>query len=198
MDKETLVQKGYDKLSENFHTFRTQFNNYKELRKFSKYLRTGGKILDAGCGVGIPVAQFFIANGFELYGIDISEGMLNKARENVPEAQFFQYNMVDLDFPDNHFDGLVSIYAMFHVPKQKHREIIKNFHRMLKKEGFMMLVFNSRENEGVDDFLGTDMYWSCHEPEISRELVLDAGFEIIFDEILDRGNELMYWVIAKK
>lgn len=198
MDKERLVKEGYNKISENFHTFRTQFDNFKELRKFSQYLPTGGKILDVGCGVGIPVAQFLIENGFEVNGIDISEGMLIKAKENVPKAQFFQYNMVELDFPDNYFDGLVSIYAMFHVRKQKHGEIIKNFHRMLKKEGFMMLVFNPKENEGVDDFLGTKMYWSCHKPSKSLELVRNAGFEVIFDEILDRGNELMYWIIARK
>ena len=198
MDKEQLVKEGYDMISENFLSFRHQFDNSQELIIFAKFLPENGKVLDVGCGVGIPVAGFFVENGFELTGIDISEGMLKKARENIPEAQFFQYNMVDLDFPDNHFDGIVSIYSMFHVPKQKHVKIIKNFHRMLKKEGCMMLVFNPRENEGVDDFLGTDMYWSCHKPEISRELVLKAGFEIIYDEILDRGNELMYWVMAKK
>jgi ubiquinone/menaquinone biosynthesis C-methylase UbiE len=198
MDKENLVKEGYDKISENFLSFRHQFDNSQELEKFVKYLPEKGKVLDVGCGVGIPIAKFFVENGFDLTGIDISKGMVTNARKNVPEAQFFQYDMADLEFQDNYFDGLVSIYAMFHVPKRKHGEIIKNFHRMLKKEGFMILVFNPRENEGVDDFLGTDMYWSCHKPEISRELVLDAGFEIIFDEILDRGNELMYWIIAKK
>jgi ubiquinone/menaquinone biosynthesis C-methylase UbiE len=198
MNKENLVKEGYDKISESFLNFRHQFDNSQELKIFAKFLPENGKVLDVGCGVGIPVAGFFVENGFELTGIDISEGMLKQARINIPEAQFFQYNMSDLDFPDNYFDGLVSIYAMFHVPKQKHGAIIKNFHRMLKKEGCMMLVFNPRENEGVDDFLGTDMYWSCHKPEISRDLVLGAGFEIIFDEILDRGNEFMYWLIAKK
>lgn len=198
MDKENLVKEGYDKISEKFLSFRHQFDNSQELDKFSEYLPKNGRVLDVGCGVGIPVASFFVENGFEVTGVDISEGMLKQARKNIPEAQFFQYNMGDLDFPDNYFDGLVSIYAMFHVPKQKHGAIIKNFHRMLKKEGYLMLVFNPRENEGVDDFLGTDMYWSCHKPEISRELVLAAGFTIIFDDILDRGNELMYWVIAKK
>lgn len=198
MNKENLVKEGYDKISENFLSFRHQFDNSQELEKFVEYLPENGKVLDVGCGVGIPIARFFIENDFDLTGIDISEGMLTKARENVPEAQFFLYNMSELDFLDNYFDGLVSIYALFHVPKNKHGEIIKNFHRMLKKDCHMMLVFNPRENEGVDDFLGTDMYWSCHKPEISRKLVLDAGFEIIFDEILDRGNEFMYWVITKK
>ncbi len=198
MDKEQLVKEGYDKISENFRSFRHQFDNSQELKKFSEYFPKNGNVLDVGCGVGIPVASFFVENGFEVTGVDISEGMLKKARINIPEAQFFQYNMIDLDFPENCFDGLVSIYAMFHVPKQKHGTIIKNFHRMLKKEGYLMLVFNPRENEGVDDFLGTKMYWSCHEPIVSLELVKEAGFEVVFHEILDRGNELMYWIIAKK
>ena len=198
MDKEQLVKKGYDEIAANFQSFRDQFNNTEELVKFVNYLPIGGKVLDVGCGVGIPVAKFFVDSGFELIGIDISEGMLREAKINVPEATFYRYDMSNLDFQDNYFDGLVAIYSIFHVPKHKHVQIIKNFYRMLKVGGYMMLVFNPRENEGVDDFLGTEMYWSCHKPSKSIEIVKRAGFEVIFEEILDRGNELMYWIIAKK
>jgi len=51
MDKENLVKEGYDKISENFLSFRHQFDNSKELEKFVEYLQDNGKVLDAGGGV---------------------------------------------------------------------------------------------------------------------------------------------------
>ena len=42
------------------------------------------------------------------------------------------------------------------------------------------------------------MFWSNYPPEKTLSLVKEAGFKILFDEVLDRGDELQYWVFARK
>ena len=49
-------------------------------------LPSGARVLDVGCGTGIPTARQLVAAGWEVTGIDISPVMLDLARRNVPEA----------------------------------------------------------------------------------------------------------------
>lgn len=44
-------------------------------------------IFDLGCGTG-QIAQRLLKRGYQVTGLDSSEGMLNIARENAPEAEF--------------------------------------------------------------------------------------------------------------
>ncbi len=47
-----------------------------------------GHVLDLGCGPGLDAA-YFIHQGFEVTGIDLSEEMLSLARKNAPEAPVY-------------------------------------------------------------------------------------------------------------
>ena len=146
----------------------------------------------------VPVAKFFVDQGLSVVGIDISSEMLSLARKNVPEAEFYQYDMSELDFPNESFHGITAVYSIFHVPKEKHQAIYENVFRMLRTGGIFFFCVGHEGRDGVSDFLGTKMFWSNYKPEKTLSLVKEAGFEIIFEDILDRGDELQYWVFAKK
>ena len=49
-------------------------------------LGPGGRVLDLGCGTGLPTARQLTDAGLRVTGVDLSAGMLALARENVPEA----------------------------------------------------------------------------------------------------------------
>jgi 2-polyprenyl-3-methyl-5-hydroxy-6-metoxy-1,4-benzoquinol methylase len=51
-------------------------------------LPPGGRVLDIGCGHETPVAATLLARGFEVSGIDLSEGMLTRARASYPACAF--------------------------------------------------------------------------------------------------------------
>src|SRR4051812_28243948 len=51
-------------------------------------LRPGSRVLDVGCGTGVPTARGLADAGHHVTGIDISEGMLRIARREVPEGEF--------------------------------------------------------------------------------------------------------------
>jgi ubiquinone/menaquinone biosynthesis C-methylase UbiE len=198
MYEKEMVMKGYNVIANDYYTHRdlNKFNG--ELEKFSNLIPEGGKVLDVGCGAGIPTARYLVKKGLKVTGIDISEKMLKMAKKNVPKAEFFKKDMIQLDFDDNIFDGIISVYALFHVPKQEHFKIFQNFYRILKPAGILLINTGISESEGVSSFFGVPMFWSNNKPEKTLESIKKSGFSIIFDEVLQRGGEFQYWIFAKK
>jgi ubiquinone/menaquinone biosynthesis C-methylase UbiE len=196
-EKESLVKKGYDKIAEEYQADRHGFDHVKELEEFASLLPKNAKVLDVGCGAGIPVAKFLVDSGFEVVGVDFSENMLRLARKNMPQTSFIRKDMTKLDFADNSFDGLTAFYSIIHVPREKHSLLFKSFNRILKPNGIMLACMGPDEWEATEDYYGTKMFWSQYSPEKSLRLVKDTGFEVIFDKVLERGKERHYWIMAR-
>ncbi|MFX1378642.1 MAG: class I SAM-dependent methyltransferase [Promethearchaeota archaeon] len=193
-----LVEQGYNKIADEYYTYRdiNKFDN--ELRKFASLLPHNAHILDVGCGAGIPTAKFLVEKGIQVTGIDLSQTMLNLARENVPNAQFIKMDMNELEFKENTFNGIISVYTLFHVPKKNHFEIFKRFHKILKPGGILLMNTGILESEGTSIFFGVPMFWSNLNPKTTLDLVKSAGFSIISEAILERGGEYQYWIFGKK
>jgi ubiquinone/menaquinone biosynthesis C-methylase UbiE len=136
-------------------------------------------------------------SGFDVTGIDFSENILELARKNVPKTVFIKKDMNKLDFAINSFDGLVAFYSIIHVPREKHSSLFESFHKILKTEGVMLVCMGPDEWEATDEYMGTTMFWSQYSPEKSSRLVEDAGFQIVYDQILVRGGEKHYWILAR-
>jgi ubiquinone/menaquinone biosynthesis C-methylase UbiE len=196
-EKESLVKKGYDKICEEYQADRHGFDHVKELEEFASLLPKNAKVLDVGCGAGVPVAKFLVDSGFEVVGVDFSENMLRLARKNMPQISFIRKDMTKLDFADNSFDGLTAFYSIIHVPREKHSLLFKSFNRILKPNGIMLACMGPDEWEATEDYYGTKMFWSQYSPEKSLRLVKDTGFEVIFDKVLERGKERHYWIMAR-
>lgn len=118
-----IVRKGYNKIAEKYHKQRNKYSSNSLLLKFLKYAPKNSKVLDLGCGAGIPVSKFLVDNGCKVVGIDFSEGMLKVARRNVPIAKFINMNITKMKFKANSFDGAVSFYAIIHIPREYHSKI---------------------------------------------------------------------------
>lgn len=195
--KRNLVRKGYDKIAEEYQADRQAFDHVKELEEFASLLPKNAKVVDVGCGAGIPVAKFLVDSGIEVIGIDFSENILKLAKKSVPQTTFIRKDMTKLDFADNSFDGLTAFYSIIHVPREKHSILFKSFNRILKPNGIMLVCMGPDEWEATEDYYGTKMFWSQYGPEKSLQLVKDAGFEVLFNKFLERGKERHYWILAR-
>ena len=195
---EEIVERGYDKIAEKYHLARDRFSHEKELKEFIKFIPKNGKILDAGCGAGIPVAKTLSDSGFKVVGIDISEKMLELAKKHVPHATFIKMDMANVEFKNESFDGITAFYSLIHVPKEKHEKIFMDFYSILKKGGIALLCLGPEEWEATEGYMGTRMFWSQHSPEKSLDMIKKAGFEVIWDKTITRGGETHYWILARK
>jgi len=104
--------------------------------------RIGGRILEVGVGTGISLPQYSPAN--RLYGVDISEPMLRKARERVSQLGLTHVeglSVMDAEhlcFPDSSFDVVVAQYVITTVPDPE--AALDEFARVLKPGGEIVLV----------------------------------------------------------
>ncbi|MFH1374948.1 MAG: class I SAM-dependent methyltransferase [bacterium] len=197
MTDEELVRTGYDRIAQRYADDRYRFANWKELQEFSSELPKSARLLDVGCGAGVPVTKYLCNLGHEFVGIDISESMLTLARQNVPQATFVNMNMTAIDFPDESFDGLTSFYSVFHVNRLLHRDLFATFRRVLKPGGIMLVSVGYDAWEATEEFYGTLMYWSNYDSEESLGLIKQAGFDILFDRLVTTNNETHCWVLAR-
>jgi len=104
--------------------------------------RVGGRILEVGVGTGISLPIY--SRGSRLCGVDISEPMLQKARERVTEfgltnvEGLWVMDAEKLDFPDASFDVVVAQYVITTVPNPE--ATLDEFARVLRPRGEIVLV----------------------------------------------------------
>lgn len=197
VEEEEIVRKGYDEIAREYQAKRHTFDNVEVLTEFFHYLPKCARILDAGCGAGVPCADLAMQAGFEVVGVDFSSSMLKMARKNVPEADLIKEDMTKLGFLDNSFDGLIALYSIIHVPREMHASLYQQFHEILKPEGMMLMCIGSDEWEGTDVYFGTQMFWSEPSLENTLKMVKNAGFQILSGKHLVIGGERAYWITAR-
>lgn len=62
--------------------------------------------------------------------------------------------------------------------------------------GLILVTMGSGEWEGTEeDFHGSKMWWSHYGAEKNKEIVKNAGFEILLDEIDTSGNERHLFIL---
>jgi ubiquinone/menaquinone biosynthesis C-methylase UbiE len=99
------------------------------------------KVLDAGCGTGV-MGLLFAEMGHQVTGVDLSEGMLSKAREKANEQNLpFELGKADaehLPFHDRTFDVVVTRHLLWTLP---HPGLaLKEWHRVLKEGGRLLII----------------------------------------------------------
>lgn len=202
-DKE-IVRIGYDKVAKKYLQERNEeLLEMNLLIEFAKSLKEHSRILDAGCGAGLPFTKY-LSQMFEVVGIDFSEKQIELAKKNVTTATFHQMDITNLDFPDESFDVIISYYAIIHIPREEHESIFKNFYRILKPHGKALLTLHPEDDPGSynEDFFGEKMYWSGFDPKISKKLLEDAGFfveKIVFiPDSLGADNKHPFFFLKKE
>ena len=105
---------------------------------------TGTRALDFGCGAGRST-RFLKERGFDAVGVDISESMLEGAREKDPEGRYLQIPDGDLSaLPSDGFDLILSALTFDNVPGQEKRQhLFREFRRLLVPGGIMINLVSS-------------------------------------------------------
>ena len=188
----------YEQIADVYVAQRDQFKSQRYLERFAELVPEGSSILDVGCGGGLPVDGFLIDRGYQVHGIDLSSRMIELALANVPQATYELANMSELQPSQFTVGGIVSLYAIFHTPRERHAELLGTFASFLPSGGAMLISMGASDWEGTDSFHGVDMSWSHFGSEINLDLVSDAGFAVLHAEIDHSSDESHQFIIAVK
>ena len=97
-------------------------------------------ILDVGCGTGVLTNELS-RKGATVIGTDLSENMLQQARENFPHIEFKQIDATLMTF-DNRFNTVFSS-SVFHWIHDQNR-LLSVIYRALKPGGLLVCEFGAR------------------------------------------------------
>jgi SAM-dependent methyltransferase len=182
------------------------------IKDFLGRLPPKSMILDAACGAGRYV-PFLLEAGHSVMGVDQSGGMLERAREKFPEAQFEKLGLQEMAF-EGVFDGAICMDAMENVPPEDWPLVLGNFHRALKESGYFYFTVETIEmaDEGeirqaferargaglpvvYGEWPDEAVYHYHPANQQVREMAQQAGFEVL----KEANGELWYYhVLARK
>ena len=178
VDYRKLVRDGYDRCAPVFAAARAA-EEQPGLELLLPRLAPGSRVLDLGCGPGVPVAAR-LAREHAVTGVDFSSAQLRLARANVPSARFVESDLMAVDFAPASFDAIVSFYAIFHLPREEHGELLRRIGRWLAPGGFLLAtVTRFRERAYTQEFFGVEMYWSNWSRDDYERMAREAGLEVL-------------------
>lgn len=201
-----LMRKSYDRIATTYnkgwrgYDFKSWTHGWENRVVYNRLVRRlppGGRVLDLGCGVGVWLKQFH-ANGFRVAGIDQSPRMAAFTKRRVPAARVFCRNMVTPGFRDGSFDGILSLYAIIHVPQARQPGVFGHIHRLLRPGGHALFNVTGGATEYIGAHKGEWMYWSGTSVPESLRRVRRAGLTILWHEGLGPRDDHQHWILARK
>ncbi len=146
MDQETAkkilqeTEVGYDLIASKFSETRKHF--WRGLEFIGDYAKIGDKILDFGCGNG-RLLELFANKKINYYGTDISEKLIQLAKQKYADAHFTKTNpsQTSLAFANEFFNTTYSIAVFHHFPSEEYRKkIAQELYRVTKKDGYIIIT----------------------------------------------------------
>ncbi|HEY6351895.1 MAG TPA: class I SAM-dependent methyltransferase [Candidatus Angelobacter sp.] len=186
------IREDYDKLAKEYARQIYDELRYKPLdrallNRFADAVKGRGDVYDMGCGPG-QVARYLHERGVSVFGLDLSSGMLEQARELNPDIFFREGDMLALDLPQESLAGIAAFYAIVNIPARYHRAVFEQMIKVLKPDGLLLLAFHAG-NEIIEEkeLWGhkISMNFLLLQPDDIRRDLEAAGFAI--EEIVQRG-----------
>lgn len=173
--------------------------------KFVTYLNPGGIVLDVGCGGG-TTTKFLLENGMRVVGVDLSENMIEIAKREAPQAEFHICDLRDIEKIEGVFDGILAQAVLLHIPKKEISKSLEKLVSKLKNGGYLCVFMKERKSNGPEEEIEERTsygktfrrFFSYFTTEELRKLLIDAGLENIFEDIIPVGHTRWIQIIAKK
>lgn len=100
-----------------------------------KNLAAKARIIDIGCGSGVPVAQALASEGYEVFGIDASPSLAAAFERNLPGCPVRCEAMQETDFFGLTFDAAVAIGLLFLLDPDDRKRLITKVAGALRPRG---------------------------------------------------------------
>jgi ubiquinone/menaquinone biosynthesis C-methylase UbiE len=193
MDGESIqsIRESYDRIADEYAL--RIFNELQHkpldrdlLNRFAAEIAERGQVCDMGCGPG-HVARYLHDAGTIVFGLDLSEKMLEQARRLNPDISFRQGNMMALDLEDRTLAGIAAFYAIVNISNEFLPLVFREMNRVLRPGGLLLLAFHTGDEVLHEEELwgrAISMDFFLFQPSQIRRCLEDAGLGV--EEIIER------------
>jgi cyclopropane fatty-acyl-phospholipid synthase-like methyltransferase len=201
-----LVRSGYDAISTAYRDDRGQSNPSSTedtaaygtwLEELAVLLPHSARVLDLGCGAGVPATRLLVDRGFDVTGVDISAVQIDRARQLVPVADFQQADMVTWDCEPGSYHAIVTLYALIHVPLDDQRRLFSRMADWLRPGGYLLAIVGYERWTGIEDYMGAPMFWDHAELRTYLTWLQDVGMSVLWDRVIPEGASNHALVLAQ-
>jgi SAM-dependent methyltransferase len=186
------VQSSYDRVADEYTRRIYDELQHKPLDRelldrFAESVRNKGLTCDLGCGPG-HIARYLQGRGIPVCGVDLSNAMIDRARQLNLGIAFSRGDMRGLEVADNTWAGIAAFYAIVNLPPDDVAQSLQEMFRVLRPGGCLLLSFHI----GEDTLHVEDNLWDCgvtleitfFRPSTIVGYMRSAGLEI--EEIVER------------
>jgi SAM-dependent methyltransferase len=191
-DPKMIVQSGYDSASRLYRGDDDSPEVYAAwIAQLDEATPPSGRLLDLGCGCGVPVARELSLIGVDVTGVDISEVQVARARGLVPGATFIVADVSDVRFRPASFDTVCCFYSLIHIPQDEQRQLIVRIGDWLKPGGLFLATVGHTAWTGEEaGWLGgsAPMWWSHPGQATYRDWIESANLKIHDQQFIPDGT----------
>lgn len=158
-------------------------------------IKPNDKVLEVAVGIGLSFLEILkrVDRENAVYGLDLSPAMLEKTRKLAIKHGYSNFDLREgdarhLPFPDETFDVLYNSYMLDLIPLADFSVVLKEFYRVLKKSGRLVLV-NLGKKDSAPVFYEklynlSPYFWGGCRLVLMESYVKQIGFRDVKREII--------------
>jgi SAM-dependent methyltransferase len=201
-----MIAEGYDRVADAYAALESPNDPWPRMRRvraFAAGLAAGSRVLDLGCGNGVP-ATLELAERHAVTAVDVSPEQAARARRNVPAAAVVCADVWTLALAPASFDAVLALYLVDNIPAAELSEVLRRVLGWLRPGGRLLLSAEPLDEGlgGVHEWLGVPMFIDGMPRAELLRTVRSAGFDILDaeDETQREGGRPIefVWVTARR
>jgi SAM-dependent methyltransferase len=187
----------YDQIAEWYMTDRGRTVGVAEALAVAATLPANSRILDVGCGNGVPITEALVNAGHWVIGLDSSAGMLACFRINLADTPVVRGDARCCPFANGSFDAAISWGMMFHLPPADQATVFASVSSLLKPGAPFLFTAAEIDNADEAGITGTMNGVTFHYYAVPsyRTLINKHGFVLV--DVHDDPGVSTYYLTQK-
>ena len=148
------------------------------LERFRAAMQPHATVLDLGCGMGEPIARYFIENGHPVTGVDSAPSLIRLCETRFPDAAWIVADMRRLDLGAQ-FGGILAWDSFFHLKVEDQRAMFATFRAHAAPGTALMFTSGPARGEAIGSYHGEPLYHASLDQEEYAALLGTYGFQVL-------------------
>jgi ubiquinone/menaquinone biosynthesis C-methylase UbiE len=166
----------------------------KEALEVAGSLPAGARVLDLGCGNGVPITSSLVAAGCRPIGVDSSPEMLARFVVNCAGTPALRAAAQCLPLRDDAFEAVIAWGVLFHLPQADQRRVVAEVSRVLRAGGAFLFTAGDVDDDSgthVTPMNGVDFHYYSYSVDGYRRILAEQGIELL-NVTVDAGRNTYY------